>query len=48
MTKPAIIAWKQRYAPKGLAGRPKSGRPRTVDDVEIVLRTLDHRRSTLA
>jgi transposase len=44
MSKPTVIAWKKRYAAEGLAGlddRPKRGRPRATDDVEIVLRTLE-------
>src|ERR1700759_2714113 len=44
VSKPTVIGWKRRYCSEGLAGlddRPKSGRPRTADDVEIVLRTLE-------
>jgi transposase len=44
VSKPTVIAWKKRYAAEGLAGlddRPKRGRPRTTDDVAIVLRTLE-------
>jgi transposase len=43
-SKQTVITWKHRYANEGLGGladRPKPGRPRTVDDVEIVLRTLE-------
>jgi transposase len=43
-SKPAVIAWKRRYATEGVGGlddRPKPGRPRTTDDVAIVLRTLE-------
>jgi len=36
--------WKKRYAAEGIGGledRPKPGKPRTVDDVAIVLATLE-------
>ena len=44
VSKPTVIAWKKRYAAEGLAGlddRPKAGKPRTTDDVAIVLATLE-------
>ena len=44
VSKPTVIAWKRRYAEEGLGGlddRAKPGRPRRVDEVEIVLRTLE-------
>jgi transposase len=44
LSKPTVISWKHRYAAEGLAGladRPKSGKPRTTDDVAIVLATLE-------
>ena len=44
VSKPTVIAWKKRYAAEGLGGladRPKQGRPRTTDDVAIVLATLE-------
>src|SRR5215212_11251909 len=44
VSKPTVIAWKKRYAAEGIGGledRPKPGRPRTVDDIEIVLMTLE-------
>ena len=44
VSKPTVIAWKRRYAAEGLGGladRPKSGRPPTIDEVEIVLATLE-------
>src|SRR3954452_19031450 len=44
MSKPAVIGWKRRYAAEGVAGlddRPKSGRPRLIDPVDIVLATLE-------
>jgi transposase len=44
LSKPAVIAWKRRYAAEGIAGlddRPKSGRPPVIDPVSIVLATLE-------
>jgi len=44
VSKPTVIAWKRRYAAEGIGGlhdRPKPGRPRTTDDVAIVLATLE-------
>jgi transposase len=44
LSKPTVILWKRRYATEGIGGladRPKPGKPRTTDDVEIVLRTLE-------
>jgi transposase len=44
LSKPAVIGWKRRFAAEGVAGledRPKSGRPRVIDPVDIVLATLE-------
>jgi transposase len=44
VSKPTVIAWKRRYAEGGIAGledRPKPGRPATVDEVAVVLATLE-------
>jgi hypothetical protein len=44
MSKPAVIGWKRRYAAEGVAGldhRPKPGRPRLIDPVDVVLATLE-------
>ena len=44
VSKPTVIAWKRRYAADGVGGledRPKPGKPRTTDDVAVVLRTLE-------
>ena len=44
LSKPTVIAWKKRYAAEGTGGledRPKPGKPRTTDDVAIVLATLE-------
>src|SRR5512144_518222 len=43
VSRPTVSAWKKRYAAEGVGGledRPKPGKPRTTDDVAIVLRTL--------
>jgi transposase len=43
LSKPTVIFWKRRYAAEGIGGledRPKPGKPRTTDDVAVVLRTL--------
>ena len=43
-SKPTVIAWKRRYAAEGIGGlddRPKPGRPRSTDDVAIVLATME-------
>ncbi|MDP9462028.1 MAG: helix-turn-helix domain-containing protein [Actinomycetota bacterium] len=44
VSKPTVMAWKKRYAAEGIGGladRPKPGRSPTIDDTEIVLRTLE-------
>jgi transposase len=44
LSKPAVIGWKRRYGAEGITGledRPKSGRPRLIDPVDIVLATLE-------
>src|SRR5262252_841662 len=44
VSKPTVITWKKRYAAEGIGGledRPKPGKPRTADDVAIVLATLE-------
>ena len=44
VSKPTVILWKKRYATEGTGGledRPKPGKPRTTDDVAIVLATLE-------
>ena len=43
-SKPTVITWKKRYAAEGIGGlsdRPKPGKPRTTDDVAIVLATRE-------
>jgi len=44
VSKPTVISWKRRYRDEGVGGlddRVKSGRPREIDETEIVARTLD-------
>lgn len=44
VSKPTVIAWKKRYAAEGIAGladRPKPGRPAQVDEMAVVLATLE-------
>jgi transposase len=44
VSKPTVIAWKKRYATEGIAGlddRPKPGRPAQIDEVAVVLATLE-------
>ena len=44
VSKPTVIAWKKRYAAEGidgLADRRKPGRPARVDEVAVVLATLE-------
>ena len=44
VSKPTVIWWKKRYAAEGVVGledRPKSGRPQQIDEVAIVLATLE-------
>src|SRR5580698_8810945 len=44
LSKPTVIAWKKRYAAEGIGGlddRPKPGRPPQVDEIAVVLATLE-------
>jgi transposase len=44
VSKPTVIAWKKRYAAEGIAGlqdRAKPGRPAQVDEIAVVLATLE-------
>jgi transposase len=44
VSKPTVIFRKRRYAAEGIGGledRPKPGKPRTTDDVAVVLATLE-------
>jgi len=44
VSRPTVNLWRDRYATGGVAGladEPRSGRPREVDEVEIVVRSLE-------
>ncbi|HEX3426792.1 MAG TPA: IS630 family transposase [Acidimicrobiales bacterium] len=44
VSKPTVIAWKRRYAEGGIAAlddRARSGRPKVLNEIEVVLATLD-------
>jgi transposase len=44
VSKPTVIAWKQRYQAEGVGGladRAKPGRPPEIDEADIVARTLE-------
>ena len=44
VSRPTVIARRERYSACGLEAlrdAPRSGRPRTVDEAEIVVRTLE-------
>jgi transposase len=46
VSKPTVIAWRKRYAAEGIAGledRAKPGRPAQIDEVAVVLATLERR-----
>ena len=50
VSKPTVISWKKRYAAGGieaLQDRAKSGRPRQIDEVAVVLATLEAPPSAL-
>jgi Winged helix-turn helix len=44
VSRPTVIKWRDRFASDGvdgLADRPRSGRPKTIDDAQIIVATLD-------
>src|SRR4051794_8001334 len=44
VSKPTVISWKRRYRDEGVGGlddRAKPGRPREIDEAEVVARTLE-------
>jgi len=44
VSRPTVIAWRERYRSGGteaLEDAPRSGRPKTVDEAEIIARTLE-------
>src|SRR3954470_23617699 len=43
MSRPTVIKWRDRFVAEGLGGLgdvPRSGRPKTIDDVHIIAATL--------
>ncbi|NUR90931.1 MAG: helix-turn-helix domain containing protein, partial [Nonomuraea sp.] len=43
VTRPTVVNWRRRYRDEGVLGlqdRPRPGRRRAVEDVEVILRTL--------
>lgn len=44
VSRPTVIKWRDRFASDGvdgLADRPRSGRPKTIDDAQIIATTLE-------
>jgi transposase len=51
VSRPTVIKWRDRFATDGMAGlgdQPRSGRPKTVDDAQIIAATLDPPPAKLA
>lgn len=48
VSRPTVIKWRERYATSGvdgLADLARSGRPKTIDNAQILATTLERRRS---
>ena len=44
VSRPTVILWRERYAKEGidgLADAARSGRPKRIDDAQIIARTLE-------
>jgi transposase len=44
VSRPTVIKWRERFAAHGLGGlddQPRSGRPKTIDDAQIIAATLE-------
>ena len=44
VSRPTVIKWRERYCAAGLDGladQPRSGRPKTIDDAQIIAATLE-------
>jgi transposase-like protein len=44
VSRPTVIKWRDRFASDGvdgLADRPRSGRPKTIDDAQVIATTLE-------
>ena len=51
VSRPTVIKWRERFTAHGLVGlddRPRSGRPKTIDDAQIIAATLEPPPATLA
>jgi len=51
VSRPTVIKWRDRFAAHGLAGldeKPRSGRPKTIDDAQIIAATLEPPPAALA
>jgi transposase-like protein len=51
VSRPTVIKWRQRFAAHGLTGladQPRSGRPKTIDDAQIIAATLEPPPAALA
>src|SRR3954454_14898579 len=51
VSRPTVIKWRDRFAVHGLAGlddQPRSGRPKTIDDAQIIAATLEPPPAALA
>ena len=51
VSRPTVIKWRDRFAADGIAGlgdRPRSGRPKTIDDAQIIAATLEPPPAKLA
>jgi transposase len=51
VSRPTVIKWRERFAAAGLEGlddQPRSGRPKTIDDAQIIAATLEAPPASLA
>ncbi|MGH3282877.1 MAG: IS630 family transposase [Trebonia sp.] len=51
VSRPTVIKWRDRFAADGIAGlgdRPRSGRPKTIEDAQIIAATLEPPPAKLA
>ena len=51
VSRPTVIKWRDRFLAFGLAGlddQPRSGRPKTIDDAQIIAATLEPPPASLA
>src|SRR4051795_9226353 len=51
VSRPTVIKWRERFLARGLAGlddQARSGRPKTIDDAQIIAATLEAPPASLA